>query len=97
MVIQGSTARVHFNLGTKNGPMDLTDAHVYFAYRYGMYGQSKELPCTVSDAVGGVAQIILDPEVTADEGQMYYQLRIEFSDGTVLKSEKCSIYIEEGL
>lgn len=97
MVIAGSTSRIHFNLNTPSGPMDLTGANVFFVYRYGMFAQSQELPVQINDAVGGLCEIILTPAQTNDEGQMYYQLRIEFSDSTILKSETCSLYIEQSL
>jgi hypothetical protein len=97
MLIQGATARIHFDLSSKTGPIDLTDAQLCFIYKHGMYGASAELDCTVTDPANGLAEIILTPSVTSDEGNMYYALRIEFADGTVLKSESCTLYIEPSL
>lgn len=55
------------------------------------------IPCTVTDAEGGIVQLILSSGHLATAGEFFTQLTVFFVAGVIGKSEPFSIIVRESL
>lgn len=98
MLIQGATSNFEFTLKDKNNnPIALAGASVDFMFKRNEFESTLIKPCNIIDAEQGKCSVELTPDDSSESGTCYCQLKITFSDNSVMRTEIISFFVEESL